>query len=56
VGPSYFFTSAKTGAGVSEVFAYVARRVIMRREWEEEAVYVDVPDFDGDNSTISGVA
>jgi hypothetical protein len=24
----------------------------MRWEWEEEAVYVDVPDFDGDNSTV----
>jgi Ras-related protein Rab-7A len=51
-GPKLFFTSAKTGAGVSEVFAYVARRVVMRWEWEEEAVYVDVPDFDGDNSTV----
>jgi Ras-related protein Rab-7A len=34
-GPKVFFTSAKTGAGVSEVFAYVARRVVMRWEWEE---------------------
>ena len=33
-GPKVFFTSAK-GAGVSEVFAYVAHRVVMRREWEE---------------------
>jgi hypothetical protein len=32
--------------------AYVARRVVMRWEWEEEAVYVDVPDFDADNSTV----
>jgi Ras-related protein Rab-7A len=51
-GPKLFFTSAKTGAGVSEVFAYDARRVVMRWEWEKEAVYVDVPDFDGDNSTF----
>ena len=51
-GPKLFFTSAKTGVGVSEVFAYVAHRVVMRWEWEEEAVYVDVPDFDGDNSTV----
>lgn len=34
-GPKLFFTSAKTGAGVSDVFAYVARRVVMRWEWEE---------------------
>ena len=34
-GPKLSFTSAKTGAGVSEVFAYVARRVVMRWEWEE---------------------
>jgi Ras-related protein Rab-7A len=35
-GPKLFFTSAKTGAGVSEVFAYIAQRVVMRWEWEEE--------------------
>jgi Ras-related protein Rab-7A len=51
-GPKLFFTSAKTGVGVSEVFTYVARRVVMRWEWEEEAVYVDVPDFDADNSAV----
>jgi Ras-related protein Rab-7A len=34
-GPKLFFTSAKTGSGVSEVFAYVARRVVVRWEWEE---------------------
>jgi Ras-related protein Rab-7A len=34
-GPKLFFTSAKTGAGVSEVFSYVARRVVTRWEWEE---------------------
>ncbi|KAF8502922.1 ras-domain-containing protein [Russula emetica] len=39
-GPKLFFTSTKTGAGVSEVFAYVARRVVITvgmgrgsREW-----------------------
>ena len=37
-GPKVFFTSAKTGAGVSEVFGYVARRVVMRWEWEEAHV------------------
>ena len=34
-GPKLFFTSAKTGVGVPEVFAYVAQRVVMRWEWEE---------------------
>jgi hypothetical protein len=34
-GPKVFFTSAKTGAGLSEVFGYVARHVVMRWEWEE---------------------
>ncbi|KZT08837.1 ras-domain-containing protein [Laetiporus sulphureus 93-53] len=33
--PKLFFTSAKTGVGVSDVFEYVARRVVMRREYEE---------------------
>jgi hypothetical protein len=37
-GPKLSFTSAKTGVGVLEVFAYV----VMRWEWEAEAVYVDV--------------
>jgi Ras-related protein Rab-7A len=37
-GPKLFFTSAKTGAGVSDVFDYVARRVVMRWEWEEDRV------------------
>ena len=37
-GPKLFLTSAKTGAGVSDVFAYVARRVVMRWEWEEAHV------------------
>ncbi|KAG5735204.1 Ras-related protein Rab7 [Termitomyces sp. T112] len=34
-GPKLFFTSAKTGAGVSEVFEYIARRVVRRWEYEE---------------------
>ena len=34
-GPKLFFTSAKTGVGVSDVFGYVARRVVTRWEWEE---------------------
>jgi Ras-related protein Rab-7A len=40
--PKLFFTSAKTGEGVNEVFEYVARRVVVKweweaREWDEEA-------------------
>ncbi|KAH9952597.1 hypothetical protein BGW80DRAFT_1469556 [Lactifluus volemus] len=34
-GPKLFFTLAKTGAGVSDVFAYIAQRVLTR--WETRA-------------------
>ncbi|KAF9220313.1 ras-domain-containing protein [Gyrodon lividus] len=34
-GPKLFFTSAKTGEGVREVFEYIARRVVTRWEYEE---------------------
>lgn len=33
--PKLFFTSAKTGEGVSDVFEYIARRVVMRWDYEE---------------------
>ncbi|KAL4080151.1 P-loop containing nucleoside triphosphate hydrolase protein [Scleroderma yunnanense] len=33
--PKLFFTSAKTGEGVSDVFEYITRRVIMRWDYEE---------------------
>ncbi|KAH9947065.1 ras-domain-containing protein [Amylocystis lapponica] len=33
--PKLFFTSAKTGTGVTDVFEYVARRVVVRWEYEE---------------------
>ncbi|KAI0757779.1 hypothetical protein C8Q80DRAFT_1059216, partial [Daedaleopsis nitida] len=33
--PKLFFTSAKTGDGVKEIFEYVARRVVVRQEYEE---------------------
>lgn len=33
--PRVFFTSAKTGKGVSDVFEYIARRVVMKWEYEE---------------------
>ena len=35
LGPKLFFTSAKTGEGVSDVFQYVALRVVQRWEFEE---------------------
>ena len=34
-GPKLFFTSAKTGEGVHEVFEYIAQRVVTRWEYEE---------------------
>ncbi|KZP31903.1 ras-domain-containing protein, partial [Athelia psychrophila] len=33
--PKLFFTSAKTGEGVADVFEYVARRVVVKWEWEQ---------------------
>ena len=33
--PKLFFTSAKTGEGVSDVFEYIAKRVVMRWEYDE---------------------
>jgi Ras-related protein Rab-7A len=35
LGPKLFFTSAKTGLGVSEVFEYIALRVLRKLEYEE---------------------
>jgi Ras-related protein Rab-7A len=35
LGAKLFFTSAKTGDGVSDVFEYVAQRVVRRWEYEE---------------------
>ncbi|KIM37601.1 hypothetical protein M413DRAFT_448396 [Hebeloma cylindrosporum] len=34
-GPKLFFTSAKTGEGVADVFEYIAQRVIRKWEYEE---------------------
>jgi Ras-related protein Rab-7A len=49
-GPKLFFTSAKTGAGVSDVFAYIAQRVVMRWEWEEARA--DASTGVGNSSTV----
>ena len=37
-GPKLFFTSAKTGEGVEDVFGYVVKRVIGRWEYDEAMV------------------
>lgn len=34
-GPAFFFTSAKTGEGLSDIFEYIAHRVIHMSEYEE---------------------
>lgn len=34
-GPHLFFTSAKTGEGVDELFEYIARRVVRKWEYDE---------------------
>lgn len=50
VGPRLFFTSAKTGDNVDDVFAYVARRVVARWEWDEthirDSLIFSEPDSD----------
>ncbi|KEP51476.1 Ras-like protein [Rhizoctonia solani 123E] len=40
-GPKLFWSSARTGEGVSPVFEYVARRVVQRWEWEESRLGFD---------------
>lgn len=52
--PKLFFTSAKTGESVSEVFEYVARRVVVRWEYEEaiEARTLHIQDSSMDGPTI----
>ncbi|KAI9436919.1 ras-domain-containing protein [Lactarius indigo] len=50
-GPKLFFTSAKTGAGVSDVFAYIAQRVVRRWEWEE--AHAEVAEPVGNGSTVN---
>lgn len=49
--PKVFFTSAKTGEGVSDVFEYVVKRVIVRWEWDarERGQYGDEDEWAGDD-------
>ncbi|CCL99975.1 uncharacterized protein FIBRA_02000 [Fibroporia radiculosa] len=46
--PKLFFSSAKTGEGVADIFEYVARRVVMQCEYEEalEARTLHIQDAD----------
>jgi Ras-related protein Rab-7A len=55
-GPKLFFTSAKTGEGVSEVFEYIARRVVRRWEYEErlEARQMHIREASGAESVRLG--
>ena len=53
-GPKLFFTSAKTGEGVSEVFEYVARRVVVRWEWEARQWHEE-GEWEGDDTIRVGL-
>ncbi|KAI0659180.1 P-loop containing nucleoside triphosphate hydrolase protein [Cubamyces menziesii] len=55
--PKLFFTSAKTGEGVQDVFEYVARRVVARQEYEEalEARMMHVQDAEQSGGVHGGV-
>ena len=52
--PRLFFTSAKTGEGVREVFEYVARRAVVRQEYEDalEARTMHVQEAGARNSVL----
>ncbi|KZW02715.1 ras-domain-containing protein [Exidia glandulosa HHB12029] len=58
MGPRLFFTSAKTGEQVSDVFAYVARRVVARWEWDEthirDSLIFSEPGSDDDDTVRLG--
>jgi Ras-related protein Rab-7A len=49
-GPKLFFTSAKTGEGVEDVFGYVVKRVVGR--WEHEEAMVAFRDAEGEHEAI----
>lgn len=40
IGPALFFTSAKTGEGLAEVFEYIGARVTRQWEWEESQLHM----------------
>ena len=40
LGPALFFTSAKTGEGLAEVFEYIGARVTQQWEWEESQLHM----------------
>ncbi|KIM34047.1 hypothetical protein M408DRAFT_89929 [Serendipita vermifera MAFF 305830] len=40
IGPALFFTSAKTGEGLSEVFEYISERVTKQWEWEASQLHM----------------
>jgi Ras-related protein Rab-7A len=57
-GPRLFFTSAKTGEGVADVFEYIAWRVVRRWEYEEtrEACRMHIRDASNEGPIKLGMA
>ncbi|KAF5309533.1 hypothetical protein D9619_012413 [Psilocybe cf. subviscida] len=57
-GPKLFFTSAKTGDGVRDVFEYIARRVVLKWEHDEwaEARVMHFRDASGATTSARAVA
>ncbi|KDQ17469.1 hypothetical protein BOTBODRAFT_53076 [Botryobasidium botryosum FD-172 SS1] len=52
IGPYLLFASAKTGASVSDAFEYIAKRVVVRWEWEERQMEVSEGDEDDRRSEV----
>ena len=52
--PKLFFASAKTGEGVNDVFDYVARRVVVRWEWEARE-WDEEGEWDGQDTVEIGL-
>jgi len=52
-GPKLFFTSAKTGEGVKDVFEHVAVRVV--RRWEREERRMSMREADGLRPSVNGI-
>jgi hypothetical protein len=51
--PAGFFISAKPGAGVSDLYAYVAQRVVTRWEWAGEETRAEPPNGVTHSSTVN---